>query len=375
MKPAASLLLFLVASLAVPAALADDGQRLLRMDHYVPVRSAVPAMDGQTAAIYVREVVQGGTLRSGTSPVVLFIHGAGTPAEVAFDELYEDYSWMAYLAKAGFDVFSMDMSGYGRSTRPFHMNNPCNLAKDQQAQFIPALIPAPCAPVYTQHMTTLGSDWNDIGGVVDYLRTSRHVAKVSLIAWSLGGPRAGGYTSQHPDKVEKLVLLAPAFNRNANSNPPAKIPAEGTAFNTQNRTEFLANWDRQVGCPNQYDPKSADAVWAAMLESDPVGATWGTGVRRAPAVTNWGWNAQAAAAVKVPALLVAGAHDKQVSPAGVKTLYEALGSDSRVFADLACSSHNALWERNHLLLFQASLEWLTKGTVNGTAKGEVRLGY
>ena len=28
---------------------------------------------------------------------------------------YQDYSWMAYLAHAGFDVFSMDMTGYGRS--------------------------------------------------------------------------------------------------------------------------------------------------------------------------------------------------------------------------------------------------------------------
>jgi hypothetical protein len=28
-----------------------------------------------------------------------------------------------------------------------------------------------------------------------------------------------------------------------------------------------------------------------MMASDPVGATWGTGVRRAPQVTSWGWNA------------------------------------------------------------------------------------
>jgi hypothetical protein len=34
-----------------------------------------------------------------------------------------------------------------------------------------------------------------------------------------------------------------------------------------------------------------------------------------------------------------------------------------------------MWERNHLLLFQASLEWLTRGTVNGVEQGIVRLGY
>ena len=52
-----------------------------------------------------------------------------------------------------------------------------------------------------------------------------------------------------------------------------------------------------------------------------------------------------------------------------------IGPKSKVLIDLACSSHNAMWEKNHRLLFQASLEWLTKGTVNGAAQGIVRLGY
>jgi len=43
--------------------------------------------------------------------------------------------------------------------------------------------------------------------------------------------------------------------------------------------------------------------------------------------------------------------------------------------DLACSSHNALWEKNHLLLYGASLEWLTKGTVSGKQTGMLQLGY
>jgi len=46
-----------------------------------------------------------------------------------------------------------------------------------------------------------------------------------------------------------------------------------------------------------------------------------------------------------------------------------------VFVDLACSSHNAMWERNHVLLFRASLEWLTQGTVNGMKSGMLKLGY
>src|SRR5579871_5015684 len=120
---------------------AEDSGHLLRIDHYVQVHSTVPAIAGQSTQIYVREVVEAGTvMRGGPSAdrVALFIHGAGTPAEVSFDVPYQDYSWMAYLAHAGFDVFSMDMTGYGRSTRPPAMNDPCNLSRDQQTAFIPA---------------------------------------------------------------------------------------------------------------------------------------------------------------------------------------------------------------------------------------------
>lgn len=360
------------------AATALGGDELVRIDHYVRVKSAVPAMAGQYAQIYVREVVQPGAALRGAPArdrVALFIHGAGTPAEVAFDVPYGSYSWMAYLARAGFDVFAMDMTGYGRSTRPLAMNDPCNLSAAQQALYVPQLIPAPCPASYGKQMTTLASDWNDIGAVVDHIRALRSVDQVSLLAWSLGGPRSGGYAAQNSAKVRSLVLLAPAYNRNARAEPPERVPADGPAFNTQSRAEFRANWDRQVGCPDQYEPAALESVWSEMIASDPVGATWGPGVRRAPQTTVWGWTQAAVQKTQIPALLVAGVHDRQVSPERVRELYDDWGSPRKVFVDLGCSSHNAMWERNHLILFQASLEWLSQGTLNGQQQGMLKLGY
>jgi pimeloyl-ACP methyl ester carboxylesterase len=335
-------------------------------------------MEGQTTQIYVREVVRAGAaLRDAVASdrVVLFIHGAGTPAEVSFDAPYQDYSWMAYLARAGFDVFAMDTTGYGRSTRPAPMNDPCNLARDQQTAFVPSLIAAPCSPSYPHQLTTIASDWNDIATVVDHVRALRHVERLNLIAWSLGGPRAGGYAAQHPDKVRALVLLAPAYNRGGRADVPEKLPGDGPSFNTQSQEAFTANWDRQVGCPDQYDRAAQDAIWTAMLASDPVGATWGPGVRRAPQTSVWGWSTAQVAKMKMPTLMVSGAHDKQVPPERVRDLYADLGSTEKVFIDLACSSHNAMWEKNHLLLFSASLDWLTKGTVQGSHAGTLKIGY
>ena len=57
--------------------------------------------------------------------------------------------------------------------------------------------------------------------------------------------------------------------------------------------------------------------------------------------------------MQTPFLMVTGAHDKQVAPERVRDLYADLGSKEKVIIDLACSSHNAMWERNHLLLFKA----------------------
>ncbi len=368
----------LLGSTFAQPSLADDGERLLRLDHYIGVRSTVPAIAGQTAAIYAREVVRAGTglrNRASANRVVLFVHGAGTPAEVSFDVPYQDYSWMEYLARAGFDVFAMDTTGYGRSTRPPAMNDPCNLSSEQQLALAPGGATEPCSPSYGQNMATIASDWHDIGTVVDHLLALRNVSQLSMVAWSLGGPRAAGYSAQHPDKVQKLVLLAPAYSRDTAATPPAQVPAKGPAMNIQSRADLVALWNRQVGCPGQYEQAVFDAVWSAMIESDPVGATWGTGVRRAPQVTNWGWTSEVVSATRTPTLMVTGAHDKQVLPTRVHDFYADLGANRKVLIDLACSSHNAMWEKNHLLLFQSSLEWLTKGTVNGMETGTVRLGY
>lgn len=345
-------LLFLV---FCAAASADDSQRLLRIDHFVPGASTAPSMSGRASQIYVREVVKAGlALRGEAKEIVVFVHGAGTPAEVAFDVPYADYSWMAFLAQAGFDTFSMDMTGYGRSTRPEVMNDPATATKTDAV------------------VTTMESDWADLDRVVEYVRKLRGAAKVHLVGWSLGGPRAGGYAGRHPEKVGRLALLAPAYRSAASTQSRPAQPG----MNLQSRADFDANWDRQLGCPDQFEMAARETVWKEMLASDPVGATWRTGVRRAPNVAfrGDGWNAEAVARMQTPALLLAAVHDAQAPIDNIRRLHADYGAAEKVFAEIPCTSHNALWEKNHLMLFRASLEWFTKGTVNGKASGPVRLG-
>ena len=362
--------MLLCAALAVPLGAPLGAAEVVTRDHRVPVISAVPAIAGQRAELYVRERVRGEAGPRGRhGKVVLFVHGAGTPAEVGFDVPAEGYSWMAHLAAAGYDVFSVDMTGYGRSTRPPQMADRCNLSTAQQQLF-----GMDCAPTYPGALTNIESDWHDIGTAVDYIRKLRQVDRVSLIGWSQGGPRAGGWAALHPERVEKLVLLAPAYNAAAGSEAPS-LPVPGPVFNTQSHEEFLANWQRQAPCAGQLEPAAADAVWGAMLESDPVGAGWTPAVRRAPiASSGWGWSRQRVQRMSTPTLLLVGEHDGQVDPARVRELHTDLGSKHKVLVTLGCASHNAMWEKNRRLMFDASLEWLEKGTVNGQPSGSLRLG-
>ena len=106
--------------------------------------------------------------------------------------------------------------------------------------------------------------------------------------------------------------------------------------------------------------------------------------RGAPECGRWsnvtafgGWSQDAVAKMTMPVLMVSGQFDRSVPQDRVRDLYNDLPGHNKVFVDVACSSHYAMWERNHLLLFQASLEWLN-GLGHGgreTGRNDQRLGY
>ena len=102
------------------------GDRILSTDSFVTHISTVPANKGRTVGLFLREKVLASTLDAADKRkphVVLMVHGGFGPSVVAYDLDYRDYSFMAQLARAGYDVFTMSHTGYGPSPRPL-MN--CN---------------------------------------------------------------------------------------------------------------------------------------------------------------------------------------------------------------------------------------------------------
>jgi pimeloyl-ACP methyl ester carboxylesterase len=347
------------------------GGGLRTIDHMVPHVSTVPANKGEPVRIFVREKVAAGPSAT-PRPVVLMVHGGVSPSTLAFDVNHSTYSWMVYLARAGFDVFAMDMTGYGKSAHP-EMDDPCNVGPTQQKTLLPKTLKEPCKPSYGYQLVNRQSEHDELDRVIQYIRKLRGVSTVNLLGWSGGGYRIGTYTGQHQEKVGKLVIFASSnYSRENPSEPPAEIPRPGFPITIQSRElAEKQRWFPFVKCADQIEPGMPERIWELSKQIDPEGMTWGPGVMRAPTRTYWGWNAEEAKRIKVPTLVILGEFD-ELNPSN-KELYEDLGAVSKVFVNIACGSHFLLWEKNHTALHEASRLWFTHGSLNGATRGEFKM--
>lgn len=329
------------------------------IDHVVPHISTEPANKGSRVSLFVRE-------RRGTpsGPAVLLIHGRSAAAVPSFDLDFRDYSWMAYLADAGFDAFAVDLQGYGSSSRPAIMDDPCNASPDHQAKYlVPSPLAAPCAPTYPRAFGSFASDWDEIDTVVAFIRSLRgdRALKVNVVGWSRGGMRAIGYAARRPDNVEKVVVLAPT-----RFPPVTSVPA--FPMNVTDERDFFVDWDRQIdskSCPQQVDPSIREALWTSTIALDTLGRRWGaSGVRRSPNFTAAGWTADLPGRVRAPTLVIRGALDDQAPEPATRALYDALGGP-KDYLTVSCGSHELVYETQHTRLLQASVQWLRSGAIDG----------
>jgi pimeloyl-ACP methyl ester carboxylesterase len=117
--------------------------------------------------------------------ILLYVHGATYPAETSFDLPLGGRSMMDYVAQHGYDVYLVDVRGYGGSTKPAEMDAP----------------PAENKPIVDTPTAA-----RDVGAAVDHILQKRGVAKIDLMGWSWGTAILGLYTTTHNDKVNRLVL-------------------------------------------------------------------------------------------------------------------------------------------------------------------------
>lgn len=185
---------------------------------------------------------------------LLFVAGSTYPASSTFDLALDGFSWMDKLAHDGYDVYLVDVRGYGRSTRPPEMG--------QEPMANRPIVRTPVAVA-------------DVAAAVAFVRDRRGVDRINLVGWSWGSSLMARYACDHHDNVGKLVLVAPQWIRDT----PSSADAGGTlgAYRIVQRAEARARWLQ--GVPLERQEALLPAAWFEAWAD----ATFGVGKNALPA--------------------------------------------------------------------------------------------
>src|SRR5215471_6417741 len=272
----------------------------------------VPALD-PGISIFVRNKRPASLTTFRPERTVLYVHGATYPASTSFDLPLDGFSWMDYLAVRGYDVYLLDVRGYGRSTRLPEMAEP----------------PAAHPPIVRSDTAV-----RDIGTVVDFILKRRNIPRLNLIGWSWGTTTMSTYTTQNAAKVARLVLYAPGWIRKTPALVPVG-PGPLGAWRATTREQARTRWltgvpehKKATLIPGGWFDQWADATWA----TDPVGAQQNPPVIRAPngvladSADYWSSNKPYydPAQITVPTLLVGAEWDADLPPYMAQTLFPLL---------------------------------------------------
>lgn len=232
---------------------------------------------------------------------LLFCHGATYPSSVTFDYPVDGVSWMDVLAAEGFDVWALDLLGYGGSDRPDVM------AADPMAH--PPIVD-------TDHAVA------DVSLALDQVLVTRALPRCCLMGYSWGTGICGRLAGMRPNDVERLVLYAPIWKP---SGRGIKTQNALGAYRTVTAEAMIERWriDLDEDQAAQVASPEAMRAWTeAVLASDPTSGTRRPAAIRAPGgvVKDVRERAEAGttlydpALIRAPTLIVVGEWDRETPP-------------------------------------------------------------
>jgi len=116
-----------------------------------------------------------------SKPTILFVHGSSMASQPTFDLNVPgraDSSAMDWFARRGFNTWSVDMEGYGRSDKHRDLN------------------------------FDIANGADDLAAASDYIMKTRGVKKFLVYGISSGALRAAMLAERHPERVARLALDA-----------------------------------------------------------------------------------------------------------------------------------------------------------------------
>ena len=252
--------------------------------------------------------------------VILWIHGSSMASQPTFDLHVPgraDSSIMDWFASKGFDCWSLDNEGYGRSdkTRPVNAD--------------------------------LANGVDDMVAAVDYIQRATGAERVHLYGISSGALKAAMYAAAHPGQVGRLALEAMVWT---GADSPTLIERRkklpqwlGSLRRPVGRDDIrrIFTRDREGLADEDTVNRFADAV-LSLDDSIPNG-TYVDMCSKLPCVDP--------ADIQVPTLILRGEFDGIASYADVAAFFEKIPNMDKQFSMLSGVGHGGLQSHNYQVVY------------------------
>jgi alpha-beta hydrolase superfamily lysophospholipase len=259
-------------------------------------------------------------------PVLFLVHGSSISSRSTFDLSvpgHGEYSLMNAFAEFGFDVWTMDFEGYGRSS-PAEGNS--NIADGVQ----------------------------DLNAAMEILERETGQQRYHFFGESSGALRAGAFAMAHPERIDRLVLTALTYT--GAGSPTLANRAKQLEYY---RTHKLRLRDRKMirsiftrDKVGTSDPAVAEALADAELKFGdmvPTG-TYLDMTAHLPIVDPQKLHA--------PVLIVRGEYDGIASQEDLLNCFSKLASSERQFVVLAGAAHSLVLCTNRRQLWHVTRAFL-----------------
>lgn len=279
-----------------------------------------------------------GAPRAGQAPlpVIFFAHGSSSSGRSQFDLTvpgHSDYSLMDTFAGYGYDTWTMDFEGYGRSSR-------------------------------TEGNSDIKSSVEDLKAAVTVMERETGRTRFHFFGQSSGSLRVGAFAMAAPERVDRLVLAA--FTYTGEGAGTLEERAKQLEFyrnnnrRPRNREALRSTFTRDE--PGTSDPAVAEALADYELQfGDTVpSGTYLDMTANLPVVHP--------EKVQAPVLIVRGEHDGIADEQDLLTFFKKLPNFNRQFVALPDTAHTIHLGYNRHQLWHVMRSFLELPPSHGSPK-------
>jgi pimeloyl-ACP methyl ester carboxylesterase len=262
---------------------------------------------------------------------------------------------MDHLAGNGYDVYLVDVRGYGQSTLPSEMDVP---ASNNQP-----IVRTPIAE-------------RDVATAAAFIRLRRNIGRINLIGWSWGTTLMSRYASKNAANVNKLVLIAPQWLRTT----PSTADSGGVlgAYRVVEKSEAKTRWLN--GVPEDKRAEILPATWFEQWAKTTLANTGiGPDKLRAPNGTvqdsreYWasGKPLYDPGLLTVPVLIVHAEWDRDCPMEMAQAVFTKLSAAPyRRWVEIGEGTHSVFMEKNRWQVFDAVDSFLSERSAIHDRSGE-----